>query len=135
MQRDLQGKLIEHQEQKRRHLQSYVDRFRYKASKAKQAQSRLKMLAKLQDIMPLENESNSHFSFPDPVYVSPPLLSMENVSVGYEPDKPILKKLTFKIPLAQRNGKGNLLMKVLLVSSHKIVQGNIIIISKLDCCP
>lgn len=96
MKRQLQAKEIEKQEERKKHLQSYVDRFRYKASKARQAQSRLKMLAKMQDIPSLENDASSHFTFPNPPFVAPPLLTLDDVSVGYG-DTPVLQKLTLKI--------------------------------------
>ena len=83
MQRELQARQIEKQEARRRHLQSYVDRFRYKASKAKQAQSRIKMLEKMEVIAPLSGEYSSHFNFPEPAELAPPLITLEDVSAGY----------------------------------------------------
>lgn len=96
MKRQLQAKQIEKQDEHRKHLQAYVDRFRYKASKARQAQSRLKMLARMQEIPALETETSSHFTFPNPPFVAPPLLTLDEVSVGYG-DTPVLQKLTLKI--------------------------------------
>lgn len=111
MQRQLQTKQIARQEERRKHLQSFVDRFRYKATKARQAQSRLKMLAKMQEIPELEEDISSHFTFPNPPFVSPPLITLEDVSVGYN-EIPVLQKLSLKvvendrIALLGANGNG-----------------------------
>jgi ATP-binding cassette subfamily F protein 3 len=94
----LSQKATEKQEARRAHLQAFVDRFRAKATKARQAQSRLKALAKLQPIEVLVDESTQPLSFPQPVVrLSPPIVALDRVSVGYEPGRPILSKLTFRI--------------------------------------
>lgn len=104
-------KQAEKQEQKRRHLQSFVDRFRYKASKAKQAQSRLKMLEKMQSVTLMEDAASARFSFPETEELPPPLLTIENGVVGYD-GRPVLKKLNFqvvdndRIALLGANGNG-----------------------------
>lgn len=117
--RQLQAKQAEKQEQRRQHLQSFVDRFRYKASKAKQAQSRIKMLEKMEIIAPLTDEYSSNFRFPEPEELAPPLLSLEGVSTGYG-DNVVLKNLNFRIvnndriALLGANGNGKSTLAKLL---------------------
>ncbi|MCB1499173.1 MAG: ABC-F family ATP-binding cassette domain-containing protein [Bauldia sp.] len=94
----LQLKMKKKQEDQRRHMEAFVERFRYKASKARQAQSRLKALARLEPIAAIADDSVAPFSFPDPAkQMAPPLFAMENASVGYEPGKPILTGLNLRI--------------------------------------
>ncbi len=96
----------------RRHIQAFVDRFRYKASKARQAQSRLKLLEKLQPIASVVESQTVSFDFPEPEQLSPPIVSMEGCAVGYEPGRPILKNLDLRIDMDDRiallgaNGNG-----------------------------
>ena len=80
--RELLGKQAAKQEKQRAHLQSYVDRFRYKASKAKQAQSRLKMLEKMEVLPPLADEYSTRFEFPQPLELPPPLRTVVDGVVG-----------------------------------------------------
>jgi ATP-binding cassette subfamily F protein 3 len=101
------------------HLQSYIDRFRAKASKARQAQSRIKMLAKMGDIVAAHIDTPFSFSFPEPSGFSDPLLLIDDAKVGY--DKTVIfDKLRFtlrpdsRIGLLGRNGAGkSTLMKLL----------------------
>lgn len=99
------------QEEKRRHLQSFVDRFRYKASKAKQAQSRIKMLEKLETITLMNDPAATVFDFPEPEDLPPPLLTIEDGSAGYG-DKTVLRRLNIqivdndRIALLGANGNG-----------------------------
>ncbi len=85
------------------HLQSYIDRFRYKATKAKQAQSRIKMLEKLQAIEPIRAQREWRFEFPTPEKVPQYLMSAENLSCGYS-GKAILDKVKFSIGQNARIG-------------------------------
>ena len=101
------------------HLQSYIDRFRAKASKARQAQSRIKMLAKMGDIQAAHIDTPFSFSFPEPSGFSDPLLLIDDAKVGYG-DTAIFEKLRFtlrpdsRIGLLGRNGAGkSTLMKLL----------------------
>ncbi len=101
----LQLKLKAKQDEQRRHLQSFVDRFRYKASKATQAQSRLKMLERLEPIVALADDSVVPFHFPPPAKAAaPPIMAMEDVSVGYEADRPVLRGLNLRIDDDDRIG-------------------------------
>ncbi|SQH75159.1 putative transporter subunits of ABC superfamily: ATP-binding components, yheS [Shewanella benthica] len=102
---------FERQQKERAHMQSFVDRFRYKASKAKQAQSRLKALERMTELLPSQADSPFHMSFREPEALPNPLVTMENVSVGYG-DKEILKSVHLnlvpgaRIGLLGRNGAG-----------------------------
>jgi len=84
------------QEAQRKHMQSFVDRFRYKASKARQAQSRLKAIAKLQPIAELSVERVAPFRLGEPEEVSPPLLALESVGAGYD-GRAVLSHLDLRI--------------------------------------
>ena len=137
MQRELQVRQIEKQEARRRHLQSYVDRFRYKASKAKQAQSRIKMLEKMEVIAPLAGEYSSHFNFPEPAELAPPLITLEDVSAGYG-DNVVLKKLSLRIvnndriALLGANGNGKSTLAKLLSGRLKPLSGTVKASQKLE---
>ncbi len=111
--RILREKQRQKQEAERRHMQAYVDRFRYKATKARQAQSRLKAIARLQPIVEITQENAIPFRFPEPERpLSPPIIRMEGVSVGYAPGKPVLSNLDLRIDeddriaLLGKNGNG-----------------------------
>lgn len=108
----LQQKAKEKQDEQRKHMQAFVDRFRAKATKARQAQSRLKMLEKMEPIAALTEESSFPIHFPDPEgRLAPPILKLENVSTGYA-GKEILRRLTLNIDTDDRiallgaNGNG-----------------------------
>ena len=94
----LDQKLMKKQDAQRAHLQAFVDRFRAKASKATQAQSRIKMLAKMQPVtsMVTDDVRPIHIPAPDKL-LSPPIIATDNVSVGYEPGRPILSGLSLRI--------------------------------------
>jgi len=91
-------------ETERRHLQSFVDRFRAKATKAKQAQSRLKKLEKLPPLSLIQEDQVAPFILTSPATaLSPPLIRCEDVNIGYG-DKTILQKLNFRIDEDDRIG-------------------------------
>ena len=72
----------------RAHIQSFIDRFRYKASKARQAQARIKALARLPQIETVVEATPTRFDFPEPARIAPPILALERVTVGYD-DTPV----------------------------------------------
>jgi len=114
----------------RAHLQSFVDRFKAKASKAKQAQSRVKMLEKMQTITPPEEAARTVFSFPTPEELSPPIINLESASVGYD-GKAILRNLNLRIDqddriaLLGRNGEGKSTLSKLLSDRLNVMDGRI----------
>jgi ATP-binding cassette subfamily F protein 3 len=106
-------KLKKKQEDQRKHMMAFVDRFRYKASKARQAQSRLKALSKLEPIAELIEDRVAPFFFPNPEKaIAPPLVKWDKVSVGYAENKPVLRNITLRldpddrIALLGSNGNG-----------------------------
>jgi len=106
-----QQSLFEKQQVALTHMQEYIDRFRYKASKARQAQSRLKAMERMERILPAHVDSQFQFSFREPDALPTPLMMMENLSAGYG-DKLILEKIKLnlvpgsRIGLLGRNGAG-----------------------------
>lgn len=93
------------QEAERAHLQAFVDRFKAKASKATQAQSRVKRLAKMQPISLPPEERVAPFVLPSPPRpLAPPLIRLEKADVGYEPGKPILRNLNLRMDEDDRIG-------------------------------
>jgi len=91
-------------EAKRAHMQAFVDRFRAKASKATQAQSRLKMLAKLPPVSEVLTERTAPFTLPSPTRpLAPPLVRLEGASVGYD-GPPVLKNLNLRLDIDDRIG-------------------------------
>ena len=91
-------------EAKRAHMQAFVDRFRAKASKATQAQSRLKMLAKLPPVSEVLTERTAPFTLPSPARpLAPPLVRLDGVSVGYG-GPPILRNLNLRLDIDDRIG-------------------------------
>ena len=125
-QRELQEKGRVKQEAARKHLQSFVDRFRAKASKARQAQSRIKALEKMKPIAALVDDTVRPFSFPEPVKtVASPIVALSGVDVGYDTGRPILKKLNLRIDNDDRiallgaNGNGKSTFAKLLAGRLK----------------
>ncbi|HMB47989.1 MAG TPA: ABC-F family ATP-binding cassette domain-containing protein, partial [Afifellaceae bacterium] len=118
----LQGKARAKQQAQRKHMEAFVARFRAKASKARQAQSRLKALEKLQPIAEMNADSSLPLHFPDPEKPAvPPIVRMEEASVGYQPGKPVLDRLNLRIDNDDRiallgaNGNGKSTFAKLLV--------------------
>jgi ATP-binding cassette subfamily F protein 3 len=91
-------KLAKKQEAERKRLTAFVDRFRAKATKARQAQSRLKLLAKLEPVAAVVAEEVRPIEIPAPAKpLSPPIIALDDVAVGYEPGCPVLRRLTLRI--------------------------------------
>ena len=124
------------QEARRAHLQSYVDRFRYKADKAKQAQARIKALSKMQPITRPQEAALRAFSFPEPEELSPPILRLEDAAVGYD-GRAVLRRLDLRIDqddriaLLGRNGEGKSTLSKLLAGKLEAMEGQMHASSKL----
>ena len=124
------------QETRRAHLQSYVDRFRYKADKARQAQSRLKMIAKMDMITPPEEAAKRVFKFPQPDELNPPIIRIENGAVGYD-GAPVLRRLDLRIDqddriaLLGKNGQGKSTLSKLLSDRLPLIEGKMTRSSRL----
>jgi ATP-binding cassette subfamily F protein 3 len=134
----LQGKQRVKQEAERKHMEAFVERFRAKASKARQAQSRLKALARLQPIAEITHDAVMPFRFPNPHRpAAPPIVHMEGVSVGYEPGNPILSRLDLRIDdddriaLLGQNGNGKSTFAKLLADALQPETGTVTKASKL----
>ncbi|MBK4215098.1 ABC-F family ATP-binding cassette domain-containing protein [Paracoccus caeni] len=134
--RALQAAEAKKQQARREHLQSFVDRFRAKASKARQAQSRVKMLEKMQPITAPEEAKFHRFGFPQPEALSPPIIAMEDVAVGYD-GRAVLQRLELRIDqddriaLLGRNGQGKSTLSKLLAERLPTMQGRMVRSGKL----
>jgi ATP-binding cassette subfamily F protein 3 len=121
---------------RREHLQAFVDRFRYKASKARQAQSRLKMIERLKFATTPQEAALSKFTFPEPEELSPPILTLEGVATGYG-GPPVLRRLSLRIDqddriaLLGRNGEGKSTLSKLLAAKLQPTEGRLHRSSKL----
>jgi ATP-binding cassette subfamily F protein 3 len=132
-------KLRERQEAQRAHMQAFVDRFRAKASKARQAQSRLKALQKLEPIAALADEEVLPITFPPPsAKLAPPILVLDDVTVGYDPLKPVLRKVKLRIDhddriaLLGQNGNGKSTLAKLIAERLAPFSGEVRRAAKLN---
>src|SRR5205807_2356235 len=128
----LDAKFVKKQEAERRKLQAFIDRFKAKATKARQAQSRAKRLAKLEPIAAVANDEVRPITFPPPAKpLSPPILALEKVSVGYEAEKPVLRRLSLRIDPDDRiallgpNGNGKSTLAKLLAGRLSAQAGTV----------
>jgi ATP-binding cassette subfamily F protein 3 len=133
----LLGKAAKKQQQKRKHLQSFVDRFRAKATKARQAQARLKILAKMEEVELIVDESVTPFHLASPRKpLSPPIITLENASAGYG-EKPVLSRLNLsisnddRIGLLGANGNGKSTLAKLIGGRLEALGGKVIRAPKL----
>ena len=136
---ELDAKFAKKQELQRKHLQAFVDRFRAKATKARQAQSRLKLLAKLEPAAAIVNDEVRPIEFPAPAkLLSPPIIAVDGVTVGYEPGRPVLRGLTLRIDdddriaLLGANGNGKSTLVKLLAGKLAPFSGQVTRAQKLD---
>jgi ATP-binding cassette subfamily F protein 3 len=123
-------KMKKKQEEQRYHMQAFVDRFKAKASKARQAQSRLKALAKLEPIADIVENRVAPFMFPNPERaLAPPLVRWDKAAVGYGGGKPVLKNITLRmdpddrIALLGSNGNGKSTFAKLLCGKLQVSEG------------
>ncbi|KAI6133867.1 P-loop containing nucleoside triphosphate hydrolase protein [Pisolithus croceorrhizus] len=123
-------KEYETQMEYRKNLQAFIDRWRYNANRAAQAQMRIKILEKLPDLQPPEEEETEKFKFPETEKISPPLLQLSEVTFGYSPEKLILRNVNFDVGLDSRiaiigaNGAGKSTLIKLLTSELKPLSGD-----------
>jgi ATP-binding cassette subfamily F protein 3 len=128
----------EKQSRQRAHLQSFIDRFKAKATKARQAQSRMKMLAKMEEVAPLRAAAEFSFEFREPLSAPNPLLVMEDVIAGYRiendnevTEKPIVRGVNFSLQTGQRigllgvNGAGKSTMVKTIAGELKQLEGDV----------
>ena len=132
----LAAAMAKKQEARRAHLQSYVDRFRYKADKAKQAQSRLKALSKMTPITSPQEAGLKRFDFPNPEELSPPIVHLDGASTGYG-ETTVLSRMSLRIDqddriaLLGKNGMGKSTLSKLLSDRLPKLSGKITRSSKL----
>jgi len=136
-QQALQAKLQKKQEAQRKHMEAFVERFRYKASKARQAQSRLKAIERLRPIAALVDEHITPITLPEPEQLKPPIVTMVNVAAGYSPGQTVLKKVSFqldpndRVALLGANGNGKSTFAKILSGRLKPTAGEIDATAKL----
>ena len=134
--RAVQAAAAKKQDLQRAHLQSFVDRFKAKASKAKQAQSRVKMLEKMETIRAPEDAARTVFTFPEPEELSPPIIATEAAAVGYG-NNIVLHDLNLRIDqddriaLLGRNGEGKSTLSKMLSGRLDVARGTMVTSNKL----
>ncbi|KQW23245.1 glycosyl transferase family 1 [Afipia sp. Root123D2] len=135
----LDAKHAKRQAEERKRLQDFVDRFKAKASKARQAQSRVKMLERMKPVTALVTQDVREITFPEPEkLLSPPIIALDNVSVGYDPAKPVLNRVTLRIDNDDRiallgaNGNGKSTLVKLLAGKLSPFSGKIMRADKLS---
>ncbi len=123
-----QGRAAEKAAEQRAHMQSFVDRFRAKASKARQAQSRIKALERMPQIESVVEDKATKFSFPEPNKLAPPMLSLDGVDIGYD-GKAVLGGVSLRIDMEDRiallgtNGNGKSTLAKLLAGRLQPLKG------------
>jgi ATP-binding cassette subfamily F protein 3 len=116
--------------EQRAHMQSFVDRFRAKATKARQAQARLKALARLPQIEAVVEDAPTRFAFPEPAQMAPPILALDKVWVGYD-GHPVLRGLSLRVDMDDRiallgaNGNGKSTLAKLLAGRLEPISGEL----------
>lgn len=126
------------QEARRRHMQSFVDRFRYKASKAKQAQSRLKALEKMQTLAEPLSERTLPFHFANPKPMAPPIVRVVDADLGYDEAAPVLRGVQLRLDHDDRiailgpNGEGKSTLVKSIAGRLAPLKGNVFKHKKLQ---
>src|SRR6266566_4046321 len=134
-----QTALAQRQQRERERLQEFVDRFRYKASKARQAQSRMKALARLEPVALIADAAPPTLRLPQPPELNPPIISLDKVSTGYAAGQPVLARLDLRldpddrIALLGANGNGKTTFARLLAGRIEAFSGQMIRSPKLTC--
>ncbi|WP_347263413.1 ABC-F family ATP-binding cassette domain-containing protein [Nitrobacter sp.] len=135
----LDAKHARRQADERKRLQAFVDRFKAKASKARQAQSRVKMLERMKPVTALVTQDVREISFPVPdKLLSPPIIAVDEAVVGYDPKSPVLKRVTLRvdeddrIALLGSNGNGKSTLVKLLAGKLQPFAGKVVRADKLS---
>jgi ATP-binding cassette subfamily F protein 3 len=135
----LDAKHARRQADERKRLQAFVDRFKAKASKARQAQSRVKMLERMKPVTALVTQDVREISFPVPdKLLSPPIIAVDGAVVGYDPASPVLKHVTLRIDEDDRiallgaNGNGKSTLVKLLAGKLQPFAGKVVRADKLS---
>src|SRR6201990_256950 len=128
----LDAKHAKRQADERKRLQDFVDRFKAKATKARQAQSRVKMLERMKPVTALVTQDVHEITFPTPEkMLSPPIIAADNVSVGYDPARPVLNRVTLRVDADDRiallgsNGNGKSTLVKLLANKLPPFSGRV----------
>jgi ATPase components of ABC transporters with duplicated ATPase domains len=127
---DLAAKAQAKQIEQRRKIQGFIDRFRAKASKAAQAQSRIKMLERMEPVVSVVEERSFTFDFPDPEPLSPPIVAVERGTAGYG-DTVILRNLNLRVDMDDRiallgaNGNGKSTLSKVLSGRLDLLDGEL----------
>jgi ATP-binding cassette subfamily F protein 3 len=128
----LDQKTAKKQEAQRKHLQAFIDRFKAKASKARQAQSRVKMLEKMEPVVAVTLSDVQPINIPAPdKLLSPPIVTLDEVAVGYEPGRPVLRNLSLRIDdddriaLLGSNGNGKSTLVKLIAARLRAAAGTV----------
>jgi ATP-binding cassette, subfamily F, member 3 len=125
-----QARAAEKVAEQRAHMQKFVDRFRAQATKARQAQARLKAIARLPQIESVVEDTPTRFSFPEPAQLAPPILALDRVSVGYD-GRAILGGLVLRVDMDDRiallgaNGNGKSTLAKLIAGRLAPMQGEV----------
>jgi len=135
----LDAKHAKRQADERKRLQAFVDRFKAKASKARQAQSRVKMLERMKPVTALVTQDVREITFPAPEkMLSPPIIAVDEVTVGYDPKKPVLNRVTLRVDTDDRiallgsNGNGKSTLVKLLANKLPPFSGRVTRAEKLS---
>jgi ATP-binding cassette subfamily F protein 3 len=126
------------QDAQRKHMQAFIDRFRAKATKAKQAQSRIKALEKMQLVAIPPEERTKPFNFRNPEPLAPPIVRLAETDLGYEPGKPVLRRVSLRIDQDDRiailgpNGEGKSTLVKAISGRLKPLSGEVLKSKKLE---
>ncbi|MDP6175833.1 MAG: ABC-F family ATP-binding cassette domain-containing protein, partial [Rhodospirillales bacterium] len=135
--RDLEARMAKRQAAERKRIEAFVERFRYKATKARQAQSRVKMLARMSPIQGVMEEDRIDFQFPETAPLAPPIIALSGAAAGYDTGKPVIANLDLRIDMDDRiallgaNGNGKSTLIKMLAGRLKLMAGKIVKARKL----